>query len=115
MMEADVVARALGSRSVNPGQYASLRRRRGELLGVPVANRYLFPAFQIDLARRRTYPAVAQVNLLLDALDDPWGVASWWFSRSARLGGVRPADVVADEGRADDVLRVARGVVGPIG
>lgn len=114
-MEADSVARALGSRSVNLSQYANLRRRRGELLGLRVVNRYLFPAFQIDTARRRVLPVAVAVNRLLGAAQDPWGVASWWFSDNARLGGVRPADLAADECRAEDVLRAARAVVAPVG
>ncbi|MDP2183803.1 MAG: hypothetical protein Q8K99_14730 [Actinomycetota bacterium] len=115
MMEADSVARALGSRSVNLSQYANLRRRRGEILGLPVANHYMFPAFQIDADRRRVLPVVAEVNRLLGAAKDPWGVASWWFSDNARLGGARPADLAVDDSRAAEVLRVAHAVLAPVG
>ncbi|MDO9108226.1 MAG: hypothetical protein Q7U89_04450 [Coriobacteriia bacterium] len=115
MMEADMAARALGSRSVNLSQYASLRRRRGELLGLPVANHYLFPAFQIDADRRCVVPVVAQVNRLLGAAQDPWGVASWWFSDNARLGGARPADLAQDDSRAADVDCAAHAVFAPVG
>jgi hypothetical protein len=115
MLEAESVARFLGSRSVNRGQYASQRRRRGELLGIPVANRYLFPAFQIDEENWRIRPVVSDVNRLLDAAEDPWGAASWWFSPNSRLGGARPADVAVDESRQNEVRLAANSLLAPIG
>lgn len=115
MLTAEAVAAALGSHSVNPRQYANTKRRRGELLGLPVKNRYLFPAFQIDAGRSRMVPVVARVNGLLLAPEDPWGVASWWFSVNGWLGRKRPADLVGDDKNAAAVLEAARAEVEPIG
>ncbi len=81
------------------GQSSAVRerkRRRGELLGLPVRNRYLFPSFQFDFERQRIFPTVVDVNRLLGAADDPWGVASWWFSTDSWLKSARPADLVGD-------------------
>ncbi len=115
MLEAEGVADVLGSRSVNRKQSASRNRRGGALLGVPVANRYLFPAFQFDVAHQRIHPTAVEVNRLLGAADDPWGVASWWVSPNARLKGRRPADALAEKGCDDEVFGAARAVIAPIG
>ena len=115
MLTAEAVADALGSRSVNPRQYANTRRRKGELVGLPVKNRRLYPAFQFDAEKQRVRPSVAEVNRLLGAADDPWGAASWWFSADAWLGGERPADVVARDGGDARVLAAAQALVAPVG
>jgi hypothetical protein len=115
MLTAEAVARALGSSSVNPRQYANTRRRRSELLGLPVKNRFLFPAFQLDLERCCVYPVVCEVNGLLGASEDPWGVASWWFSPNGWLQSDRPADHVHDEESTLRVLQAAQAVVAPLG
>lgn len=115
MLEAEGVADVLGSRSVNRKQSASRNRRGGALLGIPVGNRYLFPAFQFDVTRGRIHPTAVEVNRLLDAAEDPWGVASWWISPNARLRGIRPADALANESEGDEVFRAARALVAPIG
>ena len=111
----EAVAEALGSDSVNARQYANAKRRRGELLGLPVKNRNLFPAFQIDVEKHRIWPGVIEVNRLLCAADDPWGVASWWFSEDAWLRGERPADVVAQPGGNERVVAAAEALIGPFG
>jgi hypothetical protein len=69
------------------------------------AGEVVLPAFQFK-ADGRQLPIVAQVNDLLGAHDDPWGVASWWLDRNSWLGGV-PAELL---GRVPDshVLAAAR-------
>ncbi len=53
-------------------------------------------------------PAVAAASTALGALDDPWGVGSWWVSPPARLTGERaPVDLVDTE-EEDRLLRLAR-------
>lgn len=115
MITAEAVARGLGSHSVNPRQYANTKRRRGELLGLPIRNRFLFPAFQFDFERSRIVPVVSEVNRLLGAAEDPWGVASWWFSPNGWLHSDRPADHLCDEQAALQVLQAAQAVVAPLG
>jgi hypothetical protein len=55
------------------------------------------PAFQFD-DRGAPRLLVLQINRVLDAEDDPWGVADWWLGANAWLAAV-PAEVldVVDE------------------
>ncbi|MFE6745353.1 hypothetical protein ACFVGM_05815 [Kitasatospora purpeofusca] len=46
------------------------------------------PSFQFDGASGRPLPVVVAVNRLLDADDDPWGVADWWLGANAWLDAV---------------------------
>lgn len=97
MLRSGAVAAVLGLRGVHTREAASGLRSRGVLLGVaPSASTrsYLHPSFQLDPVERRVVPVVAAVNRRLGALDDPWGVASWWVSPHPRLGGDAPMDVV---------------------
>lgn|SRR5574340_585618 len=113
MLTAGQVAEAL-HRSASDRSVASRLRREGEIVGVPVGNSYRYPAFQFDETTASVRPEVAEVNALLGAHEDPWGVASWWLSPSARLPeGHCPADLAVD---ADPkvrarVLRLASAVV----
>ena len=106
------VAVALGA---NPTNREKVRqyRDRSWLVGLPAGRGYLYPAFQFDPRRRDVFPEVREVNLILGAVDDPWGVASWWISEHARLR-TRPADIVGTS-RADDLLAAAGAMVEPIG
>jgi hypothetical protein len=60
-----------------------------------------FPAFQFG-ADGQPRPVVAIINRLLNAEDDPWGVADWWLGVSAWVGAA-PADVL---GQVDDQLLI---------
>lgn len=60
------------------------------------------PAFQFAPAGQ-PYPVVRQINLLLDAEGDPWGVADWWLGPNAWTGTV-PAESI---GQLDDQVLVA--------
>ncbi len=108
------VARRLGAKPSNREKVNGLRRR-SQLLGLPRDNgrRYLYPTFQIDAARQEVYPQVKEVNRLLGASDDPWGVASWWVSANGRLGG-RPMDLVGSSSAAA-VIEAAKAVIEPLG
>lgn len=113
VLEPAEVALALGAKESNREKASSLRKRSW-LLGVPRDRSYLYPAFQIDVARRRLYPEVRQVNETLGAAADPWGVASWWLSTNDRLGGARPADLVGSR-RTEELVEAAKAVTAPIG
>ncbi|GAA4748835.1 hypothetical protein GCM10023350_37270 [Nocardioides endophyticus] len=104
LLESTAVGEALGRSGTNGREAASKLRLAGRLVGIKQANRYLFPAFQIDLAHQRVAPVVAEVNQLLDAADDPWGVASWWISASPRLGGKAPRDLIGTADESDLVV-----------
>ncbi len=68
------------------------RRSDSMLLALPTDSGFLYPRFQFDRSGF-VYEMVQRVNQHLRAADDPWGVASWWFSEHVRLGG-RPADLM---------------------
>lgn len=98
--EAEVVAR--GGDPCAPG----LIRLRG------IDGRHRLPLFQFEPepAHRRgptLRPRVRTVNSALGAADDPWGVADWWLSPNAWLGGARPAALLGrdDEARIDEAAR----------
>ncbi len=110
LLTAAAVSRLLGSTSKNPRQLANRWRSAGRLLGVPHRNQYLYPAFQIDAEHVRLHEAAEEVNVLLCAQDDPWGVASWWLAPNGRLGGAAPADLIGDEDREADVVEIARSI-----
>ncbi|WP_406095484.1 hypothetical protein [Kitasatospora purpeofusca] len=55
------------------------------------------PSFQFDGASGRPLPLVVAVNRLLDADDDPWGVADWWLGANAWLDAV-PARLLGTPG-----------------
>ncbi|MFJ3921979.1 hypothetical protein [Streptomyces sp. NPDC090022] len=63
------------------------------------------PSFQFT-AGGRPRPVVREVNLLLGAGQDPWGVADWWLSPNAALDAV-PADLLDGPGE-DALLPAAR-------
>lgn len=132
MLEARVAAVALGAKPSNR-EKASQYRKRSWLLGLPAGRGYLYPEFQFDPARSDIYPAVRTVNEVLNAVGDPWGAASWWYSshaglqaRPADLVGTEPAsrpDALADRERAtnqarhweEDLVSAAQAVVEPVG
>ena len=104
MLEPKDAAVALGARATNREKVRQYRERSW-LLGLPSGRGYLYPAFQFDHERRDVFAEVRAVNERLEAANDPWGVASWWISRHARLGA-RPADLVGTD-RGDDLVAVA--------
>ncbi len=92
--------------STNLRQYAGKLRRKGVLLGIPHGNSHLYPLFQFDLEKHRVQPVVKEVNAMLFAYEDPWGVASWWFTEHEILGGARPVDLLATEDESTLIVAV---------
>jgi hypothetical protein len=113
MLEASTLARLLGSTSANPREFARSVRMRGDVVGLPRPGGYLFPAFQVNRARREVWPIVIELNRLLGAREDPWAVASWWFTRDSRLGA-EPYRLMSDPARADDLRLAAARELAPI-
>lgn len=101
MLESMAVAEALGQSGSSGLETVGKFRRASQVVGIRQGDRYLYPAFQIDVRNRRVAPVVAQVNELLSAVDDPWGMASWWISPSPRLGGQAPRDLLGGEHESD--------------
>ncbi len=114
MLPSSEVARRLGASPSNREKVNTLRRR-SVLLGLPRdgGRKFLFPAFQIDAGRQEVDTQVREVNQILDAASDPWGVASWWVSTHGRLGA-RAMDLVGTPG-SGALIEAARSMVGPIG
>lgn len=115
LVNAEEAGRLLGSdAATNRRQYANKQREAGTLLGVPVKNMYLYPAFQFDPSRRAIHPVVGRINQLLDAHSDPWGVASWWITPKEGLDGRRPIDLVGTSDEKD-LETLANAELEPIG
>lgn len=102
MCDADAVDTALrGDTGSDPG-VAERLRTEGKLIGLPVGGDYRYPAFQFDVETGAVRGLVAEVNALLGAPQDPWGVASWWLTDNGRLPeGTTPADLVAHTAPAE--------------
>lgn len=113
MLEPRGAAVALRAKTTNREKVRTYRERSW-LLGLRRDRSYLYPAFQFDPRKREVYPEVRQVNELLNAAGDPWGVASWWVSPNDRLGGARPLDLIGTA-QPEEVIRAAQAVVEPIG
>ncbi|MDZ4170100.1 MAG: hypothetical protein U1E26_10700 [Coriobacteriia bacterium] len=111
MLTASAVSALLGSRSRNPRQYANRMRTRGEIVGVPHHNQFLYPAFQFDAGAQALHPGVSDVNVLLDAAHDPWGVASWWITPHTALDGAPPRALLGAEGAAESLAALSSDVV----
>lgn len=107
LLSASAVSELLGSRSANPRQYANRLRAKGDLLAVPHQNQYLYPAFQVDPAKSRIMPGVPEINRVLDASADPWGVAAWWLEPNGRTGGSAPATLIARPDGPKVLLEIA--------
>ena len=114
LLTATEVSRLLGSRSENARQYANNLRKKGELLWVPRANQYLYPAFQFDPERKRVFPEVPIVCRILNVAADPWGVLSWWTSPNARISDRKPRELLGTK-EAEHLSSLAEAVVEPVG
>lgn len=102
-----------GSKDANRRNKASRLRRKADIVGLDVGGRTLYPAFQFDRRSGSVRPRVAQINHLLDAAGDPWGVASWWVEPLAWLPeGVSPAQAVLAGEYGDVLLRSAQELAG---
>lgn len=114
MLSASAVAEVLRQTSKNSREAASRLRLGGTLLGLqpPGARAYLYPAFQFDPLAAAIHPVVAEVNQVLGAAEDPWGVASWWISPHARLEPDQaPRDLITDPEQAQRLPVLARSTV----
>jgi hypothetical protein len=78
----------------DPGEPGLIRLDRPD-------GRQQIPAFQFSQAGT-PIAVVLTINRLLDADDDPFGVADWWLGRNAWLDAI-PADLI---GQVDDALLV---------
>ncbi len=79
-------------------------------IALPTESGERFPAFQFD-AHGHLHAIVAEINAILDADGDPWGVADWWLSPNPRLG-VRPSTLIGgDQAALEQIRRAAHALV----
>ncbi|HEY4241037.1 MAG TPA: hypothetical protein VGM88_14540 [Kofleriaceae bacterium] len=115
VLTAPDVSALLGSKSDNPRQFANTRRKQGALLGVPVANYFVYPAFQFDRARHKVHPQIAAINAILAGEDDAYGVFSWWVTPNARLADARAPYQLLGTARASQLPSLAQAVTDLVG
>ncbi len=97
--------RLLAEPAVDAAEFPALTgepliRLRGE------GGRLRLPAFQFA-GPGEPWPVVSAVNTLLDAGHDPWGVADWWCSPNAWLGGSRQPRELLGSGRDGEIACAA--------
>ncbi|MBK1636871.1 hypothetical protein [Rhodovulum adriaticum] len=102
-----------GNKGSNPSQTAAVWRKANRILGLPVGQRTVYPAFQFDEGGR-PYPLMKRV---LDALPDdmtPWQTAFWLVSPSSALDGGLPLDAIrrGDEQAVDAARNEASEIIG---
>lgn len=90
----------------NPYEYASRLRRERQLFGARFRGSYRYPAFQFVPETCEPHAGLAELIALLPQSHDGWTAAFWFFQPTGRLGGARPADVLAqDPGVVIDAAR----------
>lgn len=104
MLDSTAVSRVLGKAATSRNT-ASRLAASGTVLALPTAGRKLYPAFQFDPTRRQVRPIVAEINRMLGAQADPWGVASWWLAPTAFSDDPRPPAALAVTGGHEQELR----------
>ena len=102
-----------GNKGSNPSQTAAVWRKANRILGLPVGQRTVYPAFQFDESGR-PYPLMKRV---LDALPDdmtPWQTAFWLVSPSSTLDDSLPLDAIrgGDEQAIDAARHEASEIIG---
>lgn len=102
-----------GNTGSNPSQTAAVWRKANRILGLPVGQKTVYPAFQFDEGGR-PYPLMKRV---LDALPDdmtPWQTAFWLVSPSSALDGGLPLDAIrrGDEGVVDAARNETSEIIG---
>ncbi len=80
------------------------RRDRNEIFFLRVEDEDVFPAFQVGPAG--LLPGASEV-LVAFAVGDPWMRVNFMLTGDARLGGMRPIDVLR-AGRVSEAVRAAR-------
>lgn len=88
------VGRILSPSSAGNRAVAQKKRQAGELIGLPVGSRpdYRYPEFQLDRDNHKVKDLVVYANKKIRALDDPYGAASWWLTKSDLLDGRSPLE-----------------------
>lgn len=97
------------SRAANRSAMAGRWRKEGRIFAVSHDGATLFPAFQFDVVGRPR-PVLAEVIRHLGGVGT-WELALWFTTRSERLGGARPVDLLDADPAA--VAEAAEAVLEP--
>ena len=102
-----------GNTGSNPSQTAAVWRKANRILGLPLGQKTVYPAFQFDEGGR-PYPLMKRV---LDTLPNdmtPWQTAFWLVSPSSALDGGLPLDTIrrGDEKVVDAARNEASEIIG---
>lgn len=93
------------------GQIPSEQAPRPGLIRLERGGMVLYPAFQFR-SDAGTQALVEEVNEMLDARDDPWAVASWWFAPNLWTEDrAMPIELLDDPSRQAELASLARGEV----
>lgn len=107
LLKSGEVSAILGA-SKNNREFVSIRRDRGELLGVVRNNGYLYPGFQFDRSTGAIRSWVKPLlELAIERNQSASDVLFWMMSPTTYFNGDRPADHVEDGDRLIDVARRA--------
>jgi len=107
MLKSSEVGSLLGASRSNR-EFVSVRRNRGELLGVVRNNGYLYPGFQFDLSAGTVRPWVKPLlALAAENGQSASDVLFWMMSTSTYFNGDRPADHVEVGERLLDIANRA--------
>ncbi|WP_420437342.1 hypothetical protein [Candidatus Poriferisodalis sp.] len=85
-------------------------REKSDLIGLPRQDRYSYPAFQFNSDTGRLYEEVAAINRQLGADQDPWGVATWWYTENERLNAP-PVEILKCGKRRSGLVAAARAAI----
>jgi hypothetical protein len=80
---------------------------------LPKGRGYAYPQFQFDPETHDVYEEVRRANVLLGAVGDPWGVASWWIAPNDRIDA-RPVELIGTS-RASEIGQAAQALLEPLG
>lgn len=83
---------------------------RPDLIKLPLNEHHQLPAFQFD-GNAQPHPIVSEVNNLLDAAGDPWGVADWWLGENVWLE--RAPAALLGQNKDSDLRRAAHAALPP--
>ncbi len=81
---------------------------RAGLIRLKTGDTVLYPAFQFRSDATREL--VEEINALLEAQDDPWAVASWWFAPNPWTEDqAMPIELLDNPSRHDELFSLAQG------
>lgn len=95
----------------SPDDVPSGLASRPDLIRLEFGSLVRYPAFQFR-SDARTQDLIEEINERLDAREDPWAVASWWFAPNHWTEDrAMPIELLDDPSRHDELASLAKGEV----